>query len=120
MRSWQIGPGQTVEAALSGYRGGKVGLRTADGREQWVALGAMAKADRQAVLQVHAAGNAALEFRTWADATGSFRTEAALVAAGETEVELLKPTGDLVVVPLSRLDPPSREYAARFREPAAP
>lgn len=51
------------------------------------------------------------ELRTWTDGTGEFSTDAHLVAVEETSVRLLKRSGEIIDVPISRLSGKDANYA---------
>jgi hypothetical protein len=58
---------------------------------------------------------AAGEFRTWSDATGTFKIEAKLVEHLGESVRLVRKDGKEVVVPLSRLSAADRQHAAAIQ-----
>ncbi len=50
--------------------------------------------------------------RTWADASGQFTIEAAMVAYAQRQVQLQRPDGSRLVVPIDRLSDSDRDYVA--------
>ncbi len=56
-------------------------------------------------------GAATLIAREWSDSTGQFRIEAELHAVTSEGVQLRKPTGEIVTVPLTRLSAADQRYA---------
>lgn len=54
-----------------------------------------------------------LPAREWSDSTGKFKIEADLLDATAESVQLKKPSGEEVVVPLARLSKPDQEFVER-------
>jgi hypothetical protein len=59
----------------------------------------------------------AAEARTWTDSTGKFSVDAELVGYKEGKVQLRKPNGNLIAVPLARLSERDQAYLKSVMEP---
>lgn len=61
---------------------------------------------------------AAEAIRLWTDKTGAFRTEARFLSRGNGEVELQKPDGTRLRVPMEKLSKADQEYVAAIKQPS--
>ena len=52
--------------------------------------------------------------RTWTDASGQFKIEAEFVAMIDGAVQLRKPNGEIISVPVDKLSNPDREFLSQF------
>ncbi len=62
----------------------------------------------------------ALPLRTWSDSTGAFSVDAELAGVEQGQVNLKRPDGKVIAVPLDRLSKEDQEFVAQYLREVAP